>query len=184
MINDIIIWVPFIGFEKEYMINSFGNVIGLDRTVIFKDGRKRFVKSTKRKLGKDSHGYIQICLKRGQTIPIHTAVFFSFNPTIKKRNGFEVDHIDENKENNHFDNLQYVPCRTNLTKKAFSNPKRSSLVGVDYFKRTGRWHARIYANGKSKYLGSFKTELEGHNAYIKALSLVKTESPNKKKVKL
>lgn len=45
----------------------------------------------------------------------------------------------------------------------------SEYKGVYFHKAANKWHAKITINGKRKYLGLFKTELEAHNAYQKAL---------------
>lgn len=49
-------------------------------------------------------------------------------------------------------------------KPAFS----SIYKGVYFNKRDNKWMARIRINGKLKYIGLFKTELEAHQAYLKA----------------
>ena len=49
-------------------------------------------------------------------------------------------------------------------------PKRySKYRGVTFCKRNRVWIAQITVNKKTKYIGNFKTELEAHNAYQKAL---------------
>lgn len=41
----------------------------------------------------------------------------------------------------------------------------SKFKGVSFNKKRNKWIAYITVNGKSKYLGSFKTELEAHKTY-------------------
>ena len=41
----------------------------------------------------------------------------------------------------------------------------SKYKGVYFHKLNNNWMAQITINGKLKYLGSFKTEIEAHNAY-------------------
>tara|TARA_R110000772_G_scaffold207522_2_gene318081 strand:- start:2326 stop:3012 length:687 start_codon:yes stop_codon:yes gene_type:complete len=45
----------------------------------------------------------------------------------------------------------------------------SQYKGVSWHKPSKKWTAKIYINGKAKYLGSFKCELEASEAYQKAL---------------
>ncbi len=45
----------------------------------------------------------------------------------------------------------------------------SQYKGVSWHKPSKKWTAKIYINGKSKHLGSFKCELEASEAYQKAL---------------
>ena len=50
------------------------------------------------------------------------------------------------------------------------SPKRySKYRGVTFCKTNRVWIAQITLNKKTKYIGKFKTELEAHNAYQKAL---------------
>ena len=45
----------------------------------------------------------------------------------------------------------------------------SKHKGVYFNKQSNKWMSRVRVNGKQKYLGIFKTELEAHHAYQKAL---------------
>lgn len=44
----------------------------------------------------------------------------------------------------------------------------SKYKGISFEKANNKWKAQITINGKQKYLGYFKTELEAHHAYLKA----------------
>lgn len=178
------IWVPLFGLETEFLISNCGRAKGVDRIITRKNGRKYPVTGKLRKATKDSHGYYQLCLKKTKTLPLHCAVFFSFNRDIDKKSGFEVDHKDQNKENNRLVNLQYIPCRYNVVKKSINSNRRiSSLIGANFHKRTQTWYSRIYENGKYRYLGTFASEIEAHQAYLKANSEVKDlGKPNKKSI--
>lgn len=46
----------------------------------------------------------------------------------------------------------------------------SKYKGVYFHKASNRWTSQVRVNGKQKYLGKFKTELEAHHAYQKALT--------------
>ena len=52
----------------------------------------------------------------------------------------------------------------------------SEHKGVSFHKATNKWVAQITINGKRKHIGLFKTELEAHNAYRKALKQKKDGS--------
>jgi len=43
----------------------------------------------------------------------------------------------------------------------------SRFVGVNFDKKKNNWMARIYIDGKSKYLGNFNNEYDAHLAYEK-----------------
>lgn len=45
----------------------------------------------------------------------------------------------------------------------------SKYKGVSWYKTKSKWVSKISVNGKSKFLGYFKTEIEAHNCYQNAL---------------
>jgi len=47
---------------------------------------------------------------------------------------------------------------------------KTTLIGAYYSKMYKRWRSIININGKNKYLGTFKTELEAHQCYLEALN--------------
>ncbi|MGU5595804.1 HNH endonuclease [Aeromonas sanarellii] len=68
-----------------------------------------------------SNGYLKVCLyvgKRIQTIEVHRLVAMTFlqKPTDGKR--YVVDHIDNQKRNNHPSNLQYITQSENIRKSS------------------------------------------------------------------
>ena len=44
----------------------------------------------------------------------------------------------------------------------------SEYKGVSFHKASNKWRTQITINGKQKHIGFFKTELEAHQAYLKA----------------
>jgi hypothetical protein len=67
--------------------------------------------------------------------------------------GKEIDHIDDYKMNNKYDNLQYLIGGENGHKKS----RRSTYTGVK--EQNGRFYSQCGQNGKSKHLGTFDTEI-------------------------
>lgn len=68
----------------------------------------------------------------------------------------EASRYYENALKNHLSGLPIeVKRKSNLSK----------YKGVCWNKQANKWMAMTYLNGKSKYLGIFKTELEAHNRY-------------------
>ncbi|KAL2633109.1 hypothetical protein R1flu_004588 [Riccia fluitans] len=48
-------------------------------------------------------------------------------------------------------------------------PTPTAYKGVTFYKRTGRWEANIWYEGKQHYLGASSTAIEAARAYDKAL---------------
>ena len=70
---------------------------------------------------------------------------------------FDVDHIDQDPHNNHHSNLRYLTRQLNAL--------NSSSLGCHFNKRNKRWEARLFEDRTSRFLGGFKTFLEGHRVY-------------------
>lgn len=84
--------------------------------------------------------------------------------------GMVIDHIDGNRSNNSPGNLRLVrPADNvrNMTRTPRHN-RSSGLIGVSYYRRTGRWMAYIVVNNKQRHLGYFATRDEARNAYLAA----------------
>jgi hypothetical protein len=78
----------------------------------------------------------------------------------------EVDHKDRNGLNNQRANLRPATSSQN----AANRRKRKVAVtsqykGVDWYRRTGKYYARIMVNGKQHYLGSFTNQEDAARAY-------------------
>lgn len=83
-----------------------------------------------------------------------------------------LDHIDRNKENNRISNLREVSePQNNQNKRTYRN-SRSGVKGIGWFAQTGKWRARIQANGRVHSLGlftSFDAALQARQAAEKRL---------------
>lgn len=94
-------WKPVPGYEGLYEVSDLGRVKGLKRGKI-------------RKLNKSKNGYLLIILcKDGKTkgYPVHRLVYSAFNGEIPE--GFEVNHIKEDKTNNRLCNLNLMTSKEN-----------------------------------------------------------------------
>jgi hypothetical protein len=79
----------------------------------------------------------------------------------------EIDHINGNKLDNRIENLRDVPHQVNVQNLRESTSSSSTgILGVG--PHGDRWRARILLNGRTKYLGRFKTKEQAMAAYVAA----------------
>lgn len=133
------IWIDINGYEGLYQISNLGQV-------------KSFQKDKEKilSLAYNNAGYLKVILcKNGtkKTHLVHQLVAHAFVPGY--REGLVVNHIDENKSNNHASNLEWVSQREN------------TIHGTGTEKRI---RARQANKGKSIYCPelnmTFKTQTE------------------------
>lgn len=83
----------------------------------------------------------------------------------------QIDHIDGNGLNNKINNLRVVDTVTNGRNRRQSKKNRSGFTGVYWHKKDKRWVSQIKINGKSVYVGCYRTYLAAcysrHYAEIK-----------------
>ena len=78
-----------------------------------------------------------------------------------------IDHIDGNKSNNRLDNLRLVNETGNAENVRKPNKRnQSGFMGVVFV--NNRWRTSITAKNKTRYIGTFDTPEEAHQAYLKA----------------
>lgn len=80
----------------------------------------------------------------------------------------EIDHINGDKKDNRLANLREVDGAANRQNAAMSRCNTSGFSGAVLNKKTGRYMAQIKVGNKSRYLGTFDTPQEAHEAYIAA----------------
>lgn len=102
------VWVPVVGYIGLYEVSSFGRI----KTFNFAghNGVTKILNPFKNK-----KGYLQIRLfknKIGKCYMVHRLVATAFLPNWF--NEPQVNHRDENKQNNHVDNLEWCDNRYNI----------------------------------------------------------------------
>jgi hypothetical protein len=129
------IWLPIPGFEGLYEASDKGIIRSVERKVVRFNGWKEFewtYKSKELKPKVSNWGYEQVSLysKGNRTqIYVHIAVALTFIG--EKPEGYEVNHVDGNKLNNHLSNLEIV------TKS--ENNKHAYAIGLKKANTTRKW---------------------------------------------
>lgn len=103
------IWKDIEGYEG-YQVSNLGRVRSIDRTVI-RGGSKMKRKGMIRKPMPTNKGYLHVHIVNKPTIVVHRVVAKAFVPGYFE--GAQVNHIDENKQNNRWDNLEWVTSKEN-----------------------------------------------------------------------
>ena len=160
-------WKDIPGYEGLYQVSSFGNVKSLPK---FHDNNfSGYI--TKEKILKPSiegSGYYFVNLYKNKKRKIHklhqlvAIVFHNHKP-----NGYElvVNHIDNNKLNNHKDNINLIPQRENCQ-------IHKTDVGIYKSKRANSWVSRIRVNKKQIHLGYYKDKEKALQIYQRALDKI------------
>ena len=113
----------------------------------------------------ESKGYYFVKV-HGERFLLHRVVFFWYHGYVPNM----LDHIDGNTKNNHISNLRpcepHQNCRNRVARKGTS----SKYKGVTFVTRNGKWQAQTKFEGKTYYLGQFKTEVAAAKAYDKFIA--------------
>jgi hypothetical protein len=102
------------------------------------------------------NGFHALRRYQGKTILLHRAIM-SAPP------GVQIDHCDGDGLNNRRQNLRFCDARQNQHNRRNRSPGTSKFKGVT--QRESGWQAQIFFNGKKRYLGMFKNEVEAAKAY-------------------
>lgn len=158
------IWEDIVGFEGLYEISNYGNIKSCKRYVPHSRFGKKLVPEKKLSLGKDKDGYLMAILCKNatkKTVKVHRLVAEAFIQNSCKK---IVNHIDSNKSNNFFQNLEWVSNLENSCHSRLKMKTSSNYVGVTFNKKDRVFRATIRYNGKTISLGGFKNEEEAYKS--------------------
>ena len=169
------LWKDIENYEGYYKISNYGRVKSLSRLVYIK--RYNCFRKIKEKIIKEYNnktiGYNTIVFSKNgklKNFTIHTLVWDHFGTGKRDGRKLQVDHIDNNKTNNHIDNLQLLNPRENTSKGKMDNGKKTSkYTGVCWHKRYKVWVSYIRIGKKLKHIGNFKNEYGAYLSYKKEL---------------
>lgn len=108
------IWKDIEGYDHKYQVSNLGRVRSVDHITIDVYNGKERKRTFKGKMLKQEilpSGYVNIRIVAYPHIVVHRAVALAFVPG--HFDGAQVNHIDENKQNNRADNLEWVTPKQN-----------------------------------------------------------------------
>jgi hypothetical protein len=158
------IWKDIKGYDGYYQVSNFGRIKSLSREIL----KKRGCFKTKSRILKQCviNGYCYAFIsfnKKKMTYTAHRLVANYF--IYKKYNKPQVNHIDSNKLNNIFKNLEWVSARENECHKQSKNKNNTSIyTGVSFNLQSKKWRSTINFNKKFIFLGYFNTQEEAYQA--------------------
>lgn len=128
---EIEIWKDIEGYEGLYQVSNFGNVKSLNYN---RSGKEKILKPQK---NKNKYLHISLCKNKNQkTFTIHRLVALAFIPNL--HNYPCVNHIDENKENNHVDNLEWCTHEYNMNYGTLKERQSEKRKGFKFTEETKR----------------------------------------------
>lgn len=117
---EVEMWKDIFGYEGKYMISTFGNVKNVKRN-----------KSLKPAI--DSKGYLNVKLYTNSTqskvYKVHRLVASTF--LLNLENKPQINHKDENRQNNHIDNLEWCTNKYNCNYGNHSKNLSKSILQFD-----------------------------------------------------
>ena len=130
-------WKDIAGYEGYYQVSNLGNVRSLDRVVNYADGRTAKYKGQKIAINTRPNGYLKVNLYKDhkmKNLTVHRLVAEAFIPNPIKYP--VINHKDENKTNNHADNLEWCTNAYNsnygTAKKRWAAKNSESVKGTHF----------------------------------------------------
>ena len=118
------------------------------------------------KPGTSTHGYRFVVLSKLGKTKIHyihklVAREWTANPLEKPC----VDHMDNDKTNNHHENLRWATLSENSRNMKKHKDGSSAYKGVSWNKKANKWSGQIRVDNVKLHLGLFNIEREAAEAY-------------------
>lgn len=176
------IWKDVHGYEGYYKVSNMGNVISLNRTITYSNGRVQLIKE--RSIGAvRANGYRYVALSKNNVqkcTTIAQIVAVAFLGHKPDGHTFVVDHINGNRTDDRACNLRIVTNRDNNSYcyRSDRDSLSSKFTGVHWSNSAKKWSAQIKHKGISHYLGYFTTEKDAADCYQEALQKIKDRSFN------
>lgn len=115
---------------------------------------------------RDDRGYIRVWID-GRHYRAHRIVWLLAYGNFPEA---EIDHINGVRGDNRLCNLRIATMPENMQNRKIHKNNTSGGTGVTFYKRVGKWVARISVNRRRICLGYFGDKAHAHQAYLNAKS--------------
>ena len=171
------IWKDIPEYEELYQISNLGRVRSKDRLIKANCQNNSHVKrpffyyvypGRIIKLQTNKFGYTTVFLNKGgkqKGFFVHRLVIKTFNPILNDSD-YQVNHIDENKENNSLNNLEWCTAKENINhgtciqrrveKQKITNRRRKPVISID---KSGNENEYLSAWDASRKIGAFQSNI-------------------------
>lgn len=112
----------------------------------------------------DRHGYLRVAID-GQRYRLHRVIWLMAYGAWPTR---QIDHINGRRTDNRLSNLREASREENSRNSKVQSNNASGKKGVSFHKASGKWQARICADGKRHSLGVFESREDAAAAYDRA----------------
>jgi hypothetical protein len=129
--------------------------------------------------GLTSEGYSRLMVDGIEYRAHRLAWFYCF----KEWPELEIDHIDGNRSNNRLDNLREATRTENSYNTGIKSTNITGIKGITFYKRTGKYQAKIRIKGKVTHLGYFDSADKAKTAYEQKAKEIQGEFFNASKHK-
>lgn len=148
--------------EKELFDYVYKNYVCIEGVLTNKNTGKQYTCTNK-------GGYNRVNIK-GKLYYVHRVVWFLVMGEWPKT---MLDHIDQNKQNNRFENLREVTQTGNSFNSKLRKDNTTGVRGLSYDKRDNLWYATIEVFGEYAFSKGFKDKDATVQALIEHQNKVK-----------
>lgn len=124
------IWKDIEGYEGYFQVSNLGRVKGLNRKIIRCNQSIMTIKEKMLSPYRTYKGYLVVCLTKLGKMKVRSVHRLVSNCFVEGDKTLQVNHIDGNKENNNYRNLEWVTGKENVS-HTINNNLRNLYYGAE-----------------------------------------------------